>query len=80
MNNPYVFIEKDVIKRILNNTVVAGVPAKVICTLEEYLGKEKERMSSSICYGEEYTLRQNVPMEKRMQQKEEFKDKTGYIN
>jgi len=59
--------------------VVAGTPAKVICTLEEYLAKEKQRMEHSPVYGEDYTLRQNVPMEKRLQQKEELEGKIGYI-
>ena len=62
------------------NTVVAGSPAKVICSLNEYLEKEKNRMNNSICYGEEYTLRKQVSLEKRMQQKEELKGRIGYID
>ena len=65
---------------ISENTVVAGSPAKVICSLDEYLEKEKKRMENSICYGEEYTLRKQVSMEKRMQQKEELKGRIGYID
>lgn len=65
---------------IPENTVVAGSPAKVICSLDEYLEKEKKRMENSICYGEEYTLRKQVSMEKRMQQKEELKGRIGYID
>ena len=60
--------------------VVAGSPARVICTLEEYLAKERARMESSPCYGEEYTLRQNVSMEKRMEQKAALAGKIGYID
>lgn len=62
------------------NSVAAGSPARVICTLEEYLDKEKQRMESAPCYGEEYTLRQNVSMEKRMEQKAALKNKIGYID
>lgn len=65
---------------IPDNTVAAGSPARVICTLEEYLAKEKQRMAVSPCYGEEYTLRKDVPMEMRMRQKEELKGKIGYID
>lgn len=61
-------------------SVAAGSPARVICTLEEYLAKEKARMETAPCYGEEFTLRQNVSMEKRLQQKEELTDKIGYID
>ena len=47
---------------------------------EDYIQKEKNRMPNAPVYGEEYTLRQNVSMEKRMQQKEELLGKIGYID
>lgn len=62
------------------NSVAVGSPARVICTLEEYLNKERSRMESAPCYGEEYTLRQNVSMEKRMEQKADLEGKIGYID
>ena len=65
---------------VADGTVVAGCPARVICTLEEYLHKERTRMESAPCYGEEYTLRQNVSMEKRMEQKAALDGKIGYID
>ncbi len=85
---PNVTIGNDVIigsnstvtKNIPDGVVVAGSPAKVICTLEEYLNKEKARMANSPCYGEEYTLRKDVSMEKRLQQKKDLSDKIGYID
>lgn len=65
---------------IPENSVAAGTPARVICSLEEYLAKERARMENSPCYGEEYTLRQNVSMEKRMEQKAALDGKIGYID
>lgn len=65
---------------IPNNSVAAGTPARVLCTLEEYLDKEQKRMEKSVCYGEEYTLRKNVSMELRMKQKRELDGKIGYID
>ena len=65
---------------IPDNTVVAGSPAKPLCSLEEYLSKEKARMAEAPCYGEAYTLRKNVPMEKRMEQKAALTGKIGYID
>ena len=62
------------------NTVAAGSPARVICSTQEYLAKEKARMASAPCYGEEYTLRQNVPMDMRIKQKNELDRKIGYID
>jgi maltose O-acetyltransferase len=63
-----------------DGVVVAGSPARVICTMEEYLAKEGARMENAPCYGEEYTLRQNVSMEKRMEQKAALDGKIGYID
>jgi maltose O-acetyltransferase len=65
---------------IPDNSVVAGSPARVIRTLEEYLEKERGRMKTAPCYGEEYTLRKDVSMELRMQQKQELDGKIGYID
>ena len=65
---------------IPDNSVAVGSPAKVISTLDEYLKKEQNRMKTSIIYGAEYTLGKNVSMEKRLQQKDELKDKIGYID
>lgn len=59
---------------------VAGSPARVIYSLDEYLSKERARMKDVPCYGEEYTLRQNVTMEKRMQQKLDLSHTIGYID
>lgn len=65
---------------IPDNSVVVGSPARVICTLDEYLSKEKTRMENAPCYDESFTLRQNVSMEKRLQQKKELTEKIGYID
>lgn len=65
---------------IPSNSVAVGFPARVICTLDEYLDKEKERMKNSLVYDESYTLRQDVSMEKRLKQKEELEGKIGYID
>lgn len=65
---------------IPENSVAAGSPARVICTLEEYLSKERARMAQAPCYGEEYTLRQNVSMEKRVEQREALAETIGYID
>ncbi len=61
-------------------SVAAGSPARVICTLEEYLAKERKRMETAPCYGEDYTLRKDVSMEKRLEQKNALAGKIGYID
>ena len=79
-NNVIIGANSTVTHDIPDNSVAAGSPARVICTLDEYLSKEKSRMETAPCYGEEYTLRQNVPMEKRLEQKEALAGKIGYID
>ncbi len=63
-----------------DNTVVAGSPARVLCSLDEYLSKEQCRMASAPIYGEEYTLRKNVSMDKRMEQRVALDGRIGYID
>lgn len=60
------------------NSVAVGSPARVICSLDEYLDKEKKRMESSPVYDESYVLG-NITKEKRKLQKQELEGKIGYI-
>lgn len=79
-NNVIIGANSTVTHDIPENSVAVGSPAGVVCPLEEYLAKEKSRMEIAPCYGEEYTLRKNVSMEKRLQQKEELTGRIGYID
>ena len=79
-NNVVIGANSTVTHDIPDNSVAVGSPARVICTLDESLEKEKKRMADAPCYGEEYTLRRDVPMEMRMKQKEELNGKIGYID
>lgn len=79
-DNVIIGANSTVTRDIPDNSVVAGSPARVICSMEEYLAKEKKRMETAPCYGEEFTLRKDVSMEKRMQQKQELGSSIGYID
>lgn len=79
-NNVIIGANSTVTHDVPNDMVVAGSPAKVIYKLDEYLNKETQRMKAVPCYGEEYTLRKNISMAKRIQQKEELKETMGYID
>lgn len=79
-NNVIIGANSTVTHSVPDNMVVAGSPAKVLCTLDKYLQKERERMDASPCFGKEYTLGGNVSMKMRMQQKKELEGKVGYID
>lgn len=65
---------------IPDGMVVAGSPAKPICTIAEYLEKQKICMQGAPCYDDRYTLRQNISMELRQKQKQELTGKIGYVD
>lgn len=59
--------------------VYAGNPAKKVCTLEEYLEKHRNQMTSRPVYGEEFTLRRNISPEMKTQQCMELDEGIGYV-
>ncbi|OUQ02419.1 acetyltransferase [Erysipelatoclostridium sp. An15] len=79
-DNVIIGANSTVTKDIPPNSVVAGSPAHILCTLEEYLAKEKLEKDRSPFFCEEYTLRKNVSMSKRMEMKKKLKDTKGYID
>ncbi len=78
-NNVIIGSNSTVTHDIPDDVVVAGSPTRIISDLETYLLKERNRMKNAPCYDEQYSLRCNISMEKRMKQKEQLKDRMGYI-
>ena len=63
------------------NSVVAGSPARVICSLEDYLAKERKRMESSPSYDESWTLRGAITAQKKERQKADLANGiVGYVD
>ena len=80
-DNVIVGANSTVTSDIPDGMVYAGSPAKKICTTAEYIDKERDRMATSKCYDESWTLRQNISMEKRLQQKSDRANGViGYID
>ena len=65
---------------VTSGMVVAGTPAKVICSLEDYLSKEKARMEKAPCYDVSYTLRGSITSEMKEKQKSELIGQIGYVD
>jgi len=63
-------------KNIPSNSVAVGSPAKVICALNDYIAKEKNKMNADNVFGEEFTLRNpdfsNVHKQKMVQACEKY--------
>ncbi len=78
-NNVIVGVNSTVTKDIPDNSVYVGSPAKLLCSLEEYLEKEKNNMLTHPVYGEEYTLSKNITKEMKEKQKEELKNGKGFV-
>lgn len=67
-----------VTKSVPENTVVGGNPAKFICTVDEYMNKQRELMKVLPNYDDSYSINKNIPPEKRKQMSEELKNSLGF--
>lgn len=72
--NAIVAANSVVTKDVPSNVVVAGNPARVICTVEEYKEKVKSDMEKSPVYDDTYTIRKNIPNHKKDQMVKEIKN------
>ncbi len=69
-----------VTRSIPPRTVVAGSPARVICSLDEYLARHREAMKTRPVFGEEYSLRSNPSIARRREMYDRLSDGgNGYI-
>lgn len=79
-DNVVIGANSTVTKDIPSNSVYAGNPAKFICTIDEYIEKNKRKMENSPVYGEEYTLRANVDDTKKQKMYDELENKMGFVD
>ena len=62
-----------------DNGVYVGAPAKFLCSTDEYIEKERERMKVSICYDESYTFYGGVSSEKKNKMICDLGNHSGFI-
>jgi len=62
---------------IPDDSIVAGVPARVIGKTSEYIAREQERMKDALVFDESFTYQSNVDMAKKEQMCESFAEKPG---
>lgn len=65
-------------KDIPENVVASGNPARVLCSLKEFLSKHTEAMNNSPMFGEEYTINKNVNQKMKHEMNNRI-DGVGYI-
>lgn len=78
-SNSVIGANSTVTKDIPANMVAAGNPAKIICSIDQYIARNKARMNNGHVYGEDYTLRGNISPEKKEQQRNDLKDGCGFV-
>lgn len=78
-DNVVIGANSTVTKDLEGGFVYAGNPAKRICSIEEYITKNKRLLDACPCYGEEYTIRKNVDVEKKEQMKRELDKGLGFV-
>lgn len=69
-----------VMKDVPENSVVSGNPAKLVCSLEDYLDIQKDLMNEENCFDESYTIRKNIDAAKKEKMIEILKKhKFGFV-
>ena len=59
--------------------VAVGNPAKIICTIDDFLSRKREEMNIYPLFGKEYTISGNVTVKMKNEMNQKMKDKIGYI-
>lgn len=69
-----------VTKDIPANCVAAGNPVKIICSLEEFLNRNQEKMETAQKFGREYRFSKKITEEKKEEMKCAVKNGMAYID
>lgn len=77
-NNVVIGCGSVVTKDVPDNVVVCGNPAKVLCTIEEYVEKCKNKMNEENTFSLDYTLRGKIDKSKKQEQVEILKKGIGF--
>lgn len=62
-----------------SNSVIAGNPARYICSIEVFVEKNRQLMKERPCYDESYTTRGFIDSEKKLQMSNELSNGQGFV-
>lgn len=66
-------------RNIPDGVLAVGNPARVLCSLEEFLRTKADEMSSTPCFDEAYTIRGNVTDSMKRDMNRHMKSGIGYV-
>lgn len=78
-NNVVVGAGSVVTKNIPDNCVVAGIPAKIVCSTEEYRNRVSEQMKQKPIFEKEYTKSGAINENRKTHMKEKLKNIDGFV-
>jgi maltose O-acetyltransferase len=78
-NDVVIGVSSVVSRDIPDNSVAYGNPARVVGPLDAFLDRKKREMATMPCFGDEYTIRENVSAAMKAEMNEKMADRIGYI-
>jgi maltose O-acetyltransferase len=79
-NNVIVAAGSVVSKRLEKNSVYGGVPAKRLCSLDDYLDKTRKNFNKDNLFNEKFTLRKNINQNDKILMRQVLKKyKAGFV-
>jgi maltose O-acetyltransferase len=68
-----------VTKNVPKNIVFAGNPAKTICSLDDYLSKERKKMTNAETFDKSYTINNNITRKMMNEMNDKIGDNYGFV-
>lgn len=78
-DNVIIGAHSTVTRNLESGYVYAGNPVKKLCSIDEFISKNKDLMISCPCYGDEYTTRKNVNEDKKNKMNKELSSGWGFV-
>lgn len=78
-DNSIIGANSTITKNVPSNVVVAGNPAKVICTINEYINKNQALMEHRPCFDDSYTIRKNISTVKKNEMRQQLTSGFGFV-